>query len=272
MISYFRVGNKILDIGLSLTALRVAVYMISLSQANKKSKETYCFVKQSTIGEACACTRQTVAKAIVELKEKGLITQAKRITRKDRLPGTTAYNLCLEQLGKRYFKIDRKAFTQTLSNRGFKAFLFISRSICMKMKLSWNSYKDLSEMTGFSRSDSIKVIDELIKEKIVHRTYDKKGGLHFDNIYRILKYVRGYIKKKSNVFAHIALENRSQKSDTNPSYVIVPQKKKYVKGVYENKVVNENSRLNFGGGENLTSYILPTNITIRRKNIIYNYT
>ena len=67
--NYFKVPNEVFHIGLSYPEISIYCYLLSI-----EDRETYqCYPSYRTIGEAVGMSRNTVAKYVRQLEEKGLI-------------------------------------------------------------------------------------------------------------------------------------------------------------------------------------------------------
>ena len=78
--NYFKVPNEVFHIGLSYPEISIYCYLLSI-----EDRETYqCYPSYRTIGEAVGMSRNTVAKYVRQLEEKGLIrTEHTTVTLKD---------------------------------------------------------------------------------------------------------------------------------------------------------------------------------------------
>ena len=78
--NYFKVPNEVFYIGLSYPEISIYCYLLSI-----EDRETYqCYPSYRTIGKAVGMSRNTVAKYVRQLEEKGLIrTERTTVTLKD---------------------------------------------------------------------------------------------------------------------------------------------------------------------------------------------
>lgn len=180
MQAYFRLGNDILDCGLTPNELKVAVCLYSCVFKNHFIVK----IKQKTIAQKCGIKRlETVANIICSLQRKGIIQYVSRHQRANGWLGTYIYRLKMIPL-KGYFKVKRYILGK-LNGVQLRMYLFICRGITKKNDM-WNSFNDISRALQIGRNKVIATINELVKLGFIHKTKIlKKDGSYSDNHYSI---------------------------------------------------------------------------------------
>ena len=78
--NYFKVPNEVFDVGLEPLAIVIYCYLLRVEDR----KDFTCYPSYKTIGKHVGLSKNTVAKYVRSLEEKGFIrTEESRITRKD---------------------------------------------------------------------------------------------------------------------------------------------------------------------------------------------
>ena len=128
--NYFKVPNEVFHIGLSYPEISIYCYLLSI-----EDRETYqCYPSYRTIGEAVGMSRNTVAKYVRLLEEKGLIrTERTTVTLKDgrRRNGSLLYTIlppeqAVEQFNRRQLAkaeaaAERRRIQDTLAKQAAEA-------------------------------------------------------------------------------------------------------------------------------------------------------
>lgn len=189
MQAYFKLGNDILDCGLTPNELKVAVCLYSCV-----FKSCYIVkIKQKTIAEKCGIKKlETVANIICSLQMKGIIQSVSRRQKANGLLGTYIYRLKTIP-SKGYFKVKRYILGK-LSNIQLRLYLFICRCLTKKNDM-WNSFNDIARALQIGRSKVISTINELVKLGFIHKLKIlKSDGSYSDNHYSISE--PDYLPKK----------------------------------------------------------------------------
>ena len=120
--NYFKVPKEVFHIGLSYPEISIYCYLLSI-----EDRETYqCYPSYRTIGKAVGMSRNTVAKYVRQLEEKGLIrTERTTVTLKDgrKRNGSLLYTIlppeqAVEQFNRQqladYLNLDRRPLSNEL--------------------------------------------------------------------------------------------------------------------------------------------------------------
>lgn len=180
MQAYIKLNNSILDCGLTVNELKVAVFLYSCAYNNN---HTVC-VKQSVIASKCGFKQvRTVSDIICRLQRKGIIEKVRRPYKRNGHLGTYIYTL-KKIVSKGYFKVKRYILTK-LNAVQLRMYLFICRAITKKNDM-WNSFNDIARALQISRNKVIAVIKELVKMGFIRKfKIIKKDGSYSDNHYSV---------------------------------------------------------------------------------------
>ena len=180
MQAYFKLGNDILDCGLTPNELKVAVCLYSCVFGSYYIVK----VKQKTIAEKCGIKKlETVANIICSLQRKGIIQSVSRRQKTNGLLGTYIYRLKTIP-SKGYFKVKRYILGK-LSNVQLRMYLFICRCLTKKNDM-WNSFNDIARALQIGRSKVISTINELVKLGFIRKfRILKRDGSYSDNHYSV---------------------------------------------------------------------------------------
>lgn len=178
MQAYIKLNNSILDCGLTVNELKVAVCLYAAAFNGIVQ------IKQATIAEKCSFKQEkTVANIICRLQRKGIIERIVRPYKRNGNLGTYIYKL-KQIVSRGYFKVKRYILNK-LSAVQLRMYLFICRAVTKKNE-SWNSYNDIAQALGIGRSKVIATIKELINMGVVRRfKIKKKDGSYSDNHYSL---------------------------------------------------------------------------------------
>ncbi|MGN1457687.1 MAG: helix-turn-helix domain-containing protein [Acutalibacteraceae bacterium] len=175
-----KLNNSILDCGLTVNELKVAVFLYSCAYNNSN---TVC-VKQSVIAGKCGFKQvRTVSDIICRLQRKGIIEIVRRPYKRNGHLGTYIYTL-KKIVSKGYFKVKRYILTK-LNAVQLRMYLFICRAVTKKNDM-WNSFNDISRALQIGRNKVIAVINELVKMGFIRKfKIIKKDGSYSDNHYSV---------------------------------------------------------------------------------------
>lgn len=263
-LSYFKLPNILLDYSFNASCLKVASYLYSQMYHRKSAKVR---VRQITIAKRCSLSVATVKRCISTLEVKGFIIHKSRSVKRNGYLGTYTYTML--PVGKSYFSVPRKAFS--LEGKLFSMYLLMS-----KLRVSENnsdtpentffhSLTDLSEMTGYKRSEVSSLIKKLCKCKMIvknrRRThYGDFTENHFfvgllpksytHIIYHSVRFVKCFIKniiKKAQKLQLTARKLTKKRERTKLSFVF-----SYLRG---------------GGRNELSIVYYPLRISFRRRTL-----
>lgn len=180
MQAYFKLGNDVLDCGLTPNELKVAVCLYSCVFRG-------CYIikiKQKTIAEKCCIKKlETVANIICSLQRKGIIQSVSRRQKANGLLGTYIYRLKTIP-SKGYFKVKRYILGK-LSNVQLRMYLFICRCLTKRNDM-WNSFNDIARALQIGRGKVIATINELVQLGFIRKLKIlKSDGSYSDNHYSI---------------------------------------------------------------------------------------
>lgn len=178
--AYLRLNNDILDSGLTVNELKVAVCLYSSVYHNNFSVQ----IKQKTIAKKCGFKQEkTVSDIICRLQRKGIIECITRPHKSNGWLGTYIYRL-KAVVKKGYFKIKRHIIN-TFTGVQLRMYLFICRAVTQKNDM-WNSFNDISRALQIARTKVIQTINELIQLGVIKKLkIIKKDGSYSDNHYSI---------------------------------------------------------------------------------------
>lgn len=260
--NYFKLPNNILNFNLNQSALKIISYLYSHMYHRKSAKVR---VRQITIAEKCSLSVATVKRCISTLEAKGFIIHKSRSVKRNGYLGTYTYTLL--PLGRKYFTVPRTALQ--LQGKSYVLYLQMSK-LRVTDKTSdtpentfFHSLSDLSEMTGYKRSEVSSLIKKLCKMMMIRksRRLTRNGDFtenHFKIginlsaykhiIYHSARFVKYFLKKirqayKEQLTAAKLLKRRER---TKLSFVF-----SYLRG---------------GGRNELSIVYNPLSISFRRKN------
>lgn len=179
MQAYIKLNNSILDCGLSVNELKVAVCLYSCMYR----KDTVQ-IKQATIAAKCGFKQvKTVAEIICRLQRKGIIERVSRPHKSNGHLGTYIYTL-KKIVSKGYFKVKRYILDK-LNAVQLRMYLFICRAVTKKNDM-WNSFNDIANALNIGRNKVIAIIKELVKMGFIRKIKVlKKDGSYSDNHYSV---------------------------------------------------------------------------------------
>lgn len=186
--NYFRLPNNIFTYSLSTTELCVATALYSI-KSNRVCKSNHIVIatQESICRITGIKTKATVAKAVNDLINKGVIKWAKRNKKSNGYLG--AYIYALPKVNNSYSIVKRSIFKQGLTPSELRVFLFINKCISSKLNICWNSYNDISKQLGMARSRVIELINKLVSKGVIYRRNNKKNdGSFADNKYAIANF------------------------------------------------------------------------------------
>ncbi len=178
MQAYIKLNNSILDCGLTVNELKVAVCLYAAAFNGIVQ------IKQVTIAEKCGFKQEkTVANIICRLQRKGIIERVVRPYKRNGNLGTYIYKL-KKVVSRGYFKVKRYILNK-LSAVQLRMYLFICRAVTKKNEM-WNSYNDIAKALGIGRNKAVATIKELVQMGVV-RLFKvlKKDGSYSDNHYSL---------------------------------------------------------------------------------------
>lgn len=180
MQAYIKLNNSILDCGLTVNELKVAVFLYSCAYNNSN---TVC-VKQSVIARKCGFKQvRTVSDIICRLQRKGIIEKVRRPYKRNGHLGTYIYTL-KKIVSKGFFKVKRYILTK-LNAVQLRMYLFVCRAVTKKNDM-WNSFNDISRALQIGRNKVIAAINELVKMGFIRKfKIIKKDGSYSDNHYSV---------------------------------------------------------------------------------------
>ena len=197
--SLYKLPNDIFTLGLDAQEISIYAYLCSLPSSLKTlDGASTISVKQITIGEKCGIRAvQTVAKIIARLQSKGLVELLCRAVKANRYRGTYRYSVRHLPQDSGYFFVDRRIFGMLIP-RQILIYLYICKSFSIDKNICWNSYNDLSDLTGMKRELVIRTVNELTALHLIVRMRRKARGNHrmfVDNHYQIVFFRKGQIRK-----------------------------------------------------------------------------
>ena len=198
--SYFYIPNSLIETKMLSSDLAVAIFLYSVGQAygNENLLGLAVKVKQETIAAACSMSVESVSRAVKRLQERGsIIAKERRINRKGHL-GTYTYTL--KAIAGRYFRMCRSV-AKLLEPKELRIYALMCKLKGSVSNMFYHSYSDLAKMIGIGRSEIIKLIKRLIDLNVIHRLHQRtRQGDFGENRYYIFKRVKGFIKRRRNVF------------------------------------------------------------------------
>lgn len=262
----FKMPNKAIG-ELSCSEIKVLAALHSIRCKSIYRGKKYIQITQAVIARVCGISSTTtVSSAIDSLRRKGYITDIKRYYTEYKMLG--AYVYVLPVLKQNYFFVDRKIFKFKLSGSQFRMYMFFCKAAVSSNRSSWNSFKDISEKLGVSRSSVIKAINELVALKLIKKQrVIKKDGSYSDNHYEVVS-VRLNKKYRIKKRGHMMRTYAHKENYKN------------LKKIFTSHIVNEyyvfvnGMKLFFiirGSPKNCGTYSSTHFITNRRKNKIKLY-
>lgn len=198
--SYFYIPNSLIETKMLASDLSVAIYLYSVGQAygNQNLLGLTAKARQQTIASACKMSVESVSRAVKRLQERGIIiAKERRINRKGHL-GTYTYTL--KAIAGKYFRMCRSV-AKLLEPKELRIYALMCKLKGSVSNMFYHSYSDLAKMIGIGRSEIIKLIKRLIDLNVVHRLHQRtRQGDFGENRYYIFKRVKGFIKRRRNVF------------------------------------------------------------------------
>lgn len=184
MQAYIKLNNDILNYGLTVNELKVAVCLYSCLCKNKNTVQ----IKQSTIADKCGFKQiKTVSNIICKLQRKGIIQRVSRPHKRNGYLGTYIYTL-KAIVSKGYFKVKRYILGR-LSAVQLRMYLFVCRAVTKKNNM-WNSFNDISCALQIGRNKVIAVINELVNLGFIRKfKIIKKDGSYSDNHYSVAELI-----------------------------------------------------------------------------------
>lgn len=198
--SYFYIPNSLIETKMLASDLSVAIYLYSVGQAygNQNLLGLTAKARQQTIASACKMSVESVSRAVKRLQERGIIiAKERRINRKGHL-GTYTYTL--KAIAGKYFRMCRSV-AKLLEPKELRIYALMCKLKGSVSNMFYHSYSDLAKMIGIGRSEIIKLIKRLIDLNVIHRLHQRtRQGDFGENRYYIFKRVKGFIKRRRNVF------------------------------------------------------------------------
>ena len=169
-----RLGKSELAVFACLHALSGNVYM-----GEKQVKAS-----RKLIASYCNISVKTVTKAVKKLRELGYIKKIRQYFVDAHKLGTYIYILNVVK-GTKYFFVSRDVFKMGLSVTQLYVYMFCCKCADSKTRRFWNSYNDISDKLGISRSGAINTVAQLVEMKLITQIkIIKKNGSYSDNHYR----------------------------------------------------------------------------------------
>ena len=198
--SLFKLSNNVFSLKLDALEISVYAYLCSLpASATTTAGAAVVSVKQVTIGQRCGIkSPTTISRAIDRLCEKGLVETLKRTKKAAPRRDTYVYAVTQQSLHDGYFFVERRVFGQ-LVPRQMMIYLFLCKAYSPTLNRCWNSYHDISQQTGMKRETVIQTVNELVNRHFITRCHRKAKDNHrvfVDNLYQVVRYVKGKITKK----------------------------------------------------------------------------
>lgn len=259
--NYFKLPNNILNFNLNPSALKIISYLYSHMYHRKSAKVR---VRQITIAEKCSLSVATVKRCISTLEAKGFIIHKSRSVKRNGYLGTYTYTLL--PLGRKYFTVPRTALS--LQGKSYVLYLQMSKLRMTDKKSDtpentfFHSLSDLSEMTGYKRSEVSSLIKKLCKKMMIRKSRRlTRNGDFTENHFKIGTNLSAY----KHIIYHSA---RFVK------YFLKKIRKAYKEQLTAAKLLKrrERTKLSFifsylrGGGRNELSIVYnPLSISFRRK-------
>lgn len=199
MQAYIKLNNDILDCGLTVNELKVAVCLYSCVYNNKN---TVC-IKQSVIAHKCGFKQsRTVSNIICRLQRKGIIQAVRRPYKRNGHLGTYIYTL-KSIVSKGFFKVKRYIFNR-LNAVQLRMYLFVCRAVTKKNDM-WNSFNDISHALQIGRNKVIATLNELVKMGFIRKfKVIKKDGSYSDNHYSVAEPSQKIKKESSRQYCNLS--------------------------------------------------------------------
>lgn len=188
-----RLGKSELAVFACLHALSGNVYM-----GEKQVKAS-----RKLIASYCNISVKTVTKAVKKLRELGYIKKIRQYFVDAHKLGTYIYILNVVK-GTKYFFVSRDVFKMGLSVTQLYVYMFCCKCADSKTRRFWNSYNDISDKLGISRSGAINTVAQLVEMKLITQIkIIKKNGSYSDNHYIInpIENAKAKIRKKKSLRA-----------------------------------------------------------------------
>lgn len=183
--NYFKLPNRIFDLGLKANELTVIAYLCSI---RKPEYQDYVIAKHDTIAAACGyASRDSVQGVIRCLADKGFVSI---VPRYDHFTGVTLANGYTVHLpmGGGYFKVDRQRFRAVTSRAGTTAaaiYLYILR--CMSnTRVAFPSLTRIRDAVNLTIATIVKKISELQEHLLLQKQNRRKqDGSFTHNLYAL---------------------------------------------------------------------------------------
>lgn len=260
--NYFKLPNAVLENSLNTSSLKVISYLYSLMYHRKSAKVK---IRQITIAERCSLSVATVKRCISTLEVKGFIIHKSRSVKRNGYLGTYTYTLL--PVGSKYFTVERKAFNM-LQGKSYMLYLLMSKlkvtdkNCEIPTESFFHSLSDLSELTGYKRSEIMQLIKILCNKMMIWKSRRiTRYGDHSENHYfvscsshkisithseRFVKYFFKKIIEKTQQLQRTAKKLHIRQENSKPSFIFP-----YIRG---------------GGRIELSILYDPLSISFRRKN------
>ncbi len=200
-----RIPNSFLtDYCSTATEFKTACFFYSLVNPTTKTSSDGNYiirVKQSTLAKVTGSSLSTVRRTIKRLEVHGFIITKTRSCKSDGELGTYDYIIKKITTHRDYFHLSKIAFNQ-LEGKSLIVYATFCKLASGKTLSFFQSYKELSDIIGFSRSEIMFFISLLEKNKFIRKYMRLTSyGDYTDNTYYIIPCVRGKIRKKAINFA-----------------------------------------------------------------------
>lgn len=259
--NYFKLPNAILDYSFNSSTLKVISYLYSLMYHRKSAKVK---IRQITIAQKCSLSVATVKRCISTLEAKGFIIHKSRSVKRNGYLGTYTYTLL--PVGNRYFTVQRTALK--LTGKPFVLIILMSKlrvtdkNSDTALNSFFHSLSDLSNMTGFKRSEVSSLIKILCESKLLQKSRRKtQNGDFTENYYFVgisayknsinhsVRFVKAFLRK---IIKKVNYQRRTAK--------------KLLKIAEKTKPIQVFSLFRGGGRNELSILYDPLITSFRRKN------
>lgn len=198
-----RIPNSFLtDYCSTATEFKLVCFFYSLINPTTKISANNGYilqVKQSTLAKVANTSLMTVRRTIRRLEEKRFIVNKERSCKSDGQLGTYIYEIKKVTTNRDYFNISKFAFNQ-LEGKSLIVYATFCKLASSRSLSFFQSYSDLSGITGFSRSEIMFFVSLLSKNNYIRKSVRLTSyGDYTDNTYYIIPYVKGRICKKTNI-------------------------------------------------------------------------
>lgn len=206
---FIRLPNAVLEDG-RLGKAEVAIFAcLHTLRSNVYKGQKQVKASRKLIAAYCGISVKTVTKAVKKLLECGYIKKIRQYFVDCHKLGTYIYIIDSVKC-RQYFFFSSEIFKKHLTITQLYVYLFCCKCADSKTKRFWNSYNDISDKLGISRSTAVKIINELEILKLITKIkMVKKNGAYSDNHYIINEIRRKkvkIIKKKSFSWDQKALQ------------------------------------------------------------------